>query len=194
MTAPTRAAGSRIRGLLLILAPLALFATASRDQHHSAPDEGAVARFNPTLTSAFTAVPVGACSREVSHPLSVRLEPLSPPTPGAALTARVEVTAHRLVDDVEILVRPPAGVSVLAGQSARLGLLRADTPASVTFTIQLPPDETRRTVDVLVRGHVDGSPVMRGATLNLNFREEPSRLVIRPDGRRVREVPARRIG
>jgi hypothetical protein len=192
-----RAAGSRLRGLALILVPVGLFVVVPRDVpcDVSASGGNAVERPEVTFPPSTSYTTAHACQGyEVSHPLSVRLEPSGVPTPGAALTVRVEVTSRRLVDDSEISVRPPDEVTVLSGRSTRLGLLRADTPTASAFTLLLPPDEVRRTVDVIVRGHVDGAPMTRGATLNLNFREEPSRTVIGSDGRLVREVRARRIG
>jgi hypothetical protein len=134
------------------------------------------------------------CRADVSFPLDLRVVPTSPVRPGALVTARIEVTSRLLLDDVRIRIVPPADIRVLSTPAASLGLLRAGEARSETLSLIAPPGTARRTVEIVVEGSVDGVPITRGAILNLALEDEPSRIVTTPDGRRIREVPARRIG
>jgi len=131
---------------------------------------------------------------DVAFPFDVRVTPLDPLRPGRRLRARVEVISRRLLDEVTVSVPRPGPVSPVDNPGARLGLLRAGEMRSAVVTITLPPGRDRRTVDFQVRGEIDGLPLVRGASLNLVYEPEPSRIVVAPDGRRIHEVPARRIG
>ncbi len=135
--------------------------------------------------------PVPACREDVSPPLEARAVVLDPLAPGARVRVRLEVTAHRLIDGVRIEV--PGGAVRARVPEPALGLLRRGETRSQILILILPHDRLRRTVDLRVSGDVDGLPVTRGATVNLDFDPEPSRLVTAPDGRRIREVPATRI-
>jgi hypothetical protein len=134
------------------------------------------------------------CTGDVELPIHVRLVPVQTPHPGALLQVRVEVEALRPFSEASITVRAPADVPVTAGQHRELGPLTEGRSFEHEFTILVPAHGQRRTVDVHVRaGSDDGFTIDQGATLNLSFEDEPSRVVTDQDGTLVREVPARRI-
>ncbi len=156
------------------------------------------------LAAAFAALPRRAaapepgrrleCAADLAFPFDVRVVPLDPLRPGKALRARVEVTSRRLLDRVTVTVPAPGPVGPVENPGGGLGPMRAGEVRSTVVTVTLPPGRARRTVDFQVRAEIDGWPVVRGASLNLVFDAEPSRSVTAPDGRRIREVAARRIG
>jgi hypothetical protein len=131
---------------------------------------------------------------DVAFPFDVRVVPLDPLHPGRALRARVEVTSRRLLDDVTVTVPAPGPVGPVENPGGHLGSMRAGDVRSTVVVLTLPPGRTRRTVDFRVTANIDGWPVVRGASLNVVYEREPSRIVIAPDGRRIHEVTARRIG
>jgi hypothetical protein len=134
------------------------------------------------------------CTGDVMLPLSVRVFPVETPHPGAALRVRVEVEAERPFAEVSLRVLAPPDVPVTAGQTRELGELVPQRPVQHEFTIVVPSHGQRRTVDVKVRAALDdGLTFEQGATLNLSFQDEPSRVVTDQSGNRVREVLARRI-
>ena len=134
------------------------------------------------------------CSIDVALPLVVRVVPQNEPHPGAALRVRVEIEAFRDFADADLRVLPPSDVALLSTPRRSLGQLNARKPISEEFTLVVPPHGERRTVDVRVRAVVDDGPAMeQGATLNLSFAEEPSRVVTDANGVLVREVPAERV-
>lgn len=134
------------------------------------------------------------CTGDVELPIQVRIVPEGTPHPGAALRVRVEVEGKRPFSETAIRVLPPADVPVTAGRTADLGPLAVGRPVEHQFTIVIPAHGQRRTVDVIVRAASDeGFTIEQGATLNVSFQDEPSRLVTEEDGTQVREVPARRI-
>jgi hypothetical protein len=133
------------------------------------------------------------CAADAQHPLRIDLVPAGAPRPGERWSVRVRVSAQRLVDDVSLDVRPSAGVTLETPVRESLGLLHSGGVNERVLTFRLPADRTRRTVDIVAVGHIDGMPVARGATLNVNYDPEPSRLVVTADGRRIREVQARRV-
>ena len=134
------------------------------------------------------------CLLDVALPLVVRVLPQGEPHPGAALRVRVEVEAFRDFADADLRILPAPDVALLSTPGRSLGQLNARKPVSEEFTVVVPPHGERRTVDVRVRAVVDDGPVMeQGATLNLSFTEEPSRVVTDANGVLVREVPARRV-
>jgi hypothetical protein len=135
-----------------------------------------------------------ACLADISYPIQVNVVPQGPVRPGATVSARIEVTADRFLDEVSIRVTPPAGVRLLSTPAWNLGLMRAGEARARTLQVVVPADGARRTVDILVEASRDGFRLTRGAVLNLVSEEEPAREVETPDGRRVREVVARRIG
>jgi hypothetical protein len=138
--------------------------------------------------------PATGCAADVGIPLHLRLLPEGTMRPGAPLGVRLEVVADRPVDDLRVGVRAPAAVRVLASPASRWGQARAREVRSGSMTLLVPADGRRRTVDVVVEGTVNGVRLRRGASLNLLPGREPFRIVTEPDGRRVREVKARRIG
>jgi hypothetical protein len=134
------------------------------------------------------------CTGDVELPIQVRVIPEETPHPGAALRVRVEVETKRPFSETAIRVLAPADVPVMAGRTAELGPLAVGRPVHHEFTIVVPAHGQRRTVDVIVRAASDeGLTIEQGATLNVSFQDEPSRLVTEVDGTQVREVPARRI-
>jgi len=134
------------------------------------------------------------CTGDVELPIHVRVIPEDTPHPGAALRVRVEVEAERPFSESTVRVLPPADVSVRSGRTADLGPLAVGRPRQHEFIIVVPAHGQRRTVDVMVRvASDDGLTIEQGATLNLSFQDEPSRVVTEEDGTQVREVPARRI-
>jgi hypothetical protein len=134
------------------------------------------------------------CTVDIQLPITVRVLPEDTPHPGAALRVRVEVEAKRPFSEATVSVLAPADVPVMSGKRGDLGPLAVGRPAEHTFTIVVPPHGQRRTVDVKVRAALDdGFTIEQGATLNLSFEDEPSRVVTEKDGTKVREVPARRI-
>ena len=134
------------------------------------------------------------CTGDVELPIHVRVVAAETPHPGAALRVRVDVEALRPFADASISVLAPADVPVTAGRQRHLGPLAVGRPVEHEFTIVVPAHGQRRTVDVHVRaGSDDGFTIEQGATLNLSFEEEPSRVVADQNGTRVREVLARRI-
>ncbi len=134
------------------------------------------------------------CAADLAFPFDVRVVPLDPLRPGKALRARVEVTSRRLLDRVAVTLPGPGSVGPVENPGGRLGLMRAGEMRSAVVTVTLPPGRVRRTLDFRVQAEIDGWPVVRGASLNLVYDAEPSRVVTAPGGRRIREVPARRIG
>jgi len=134
------------------------------------------------------------CTGDVQLPITVRVFPEDTPHPGAAVRVRVEVEALRPFGDASISVLSPADVPVTAGQTRDLGPLAEHRPVTHEFTVVVPTHGQRRTVDVTVHAASDdGFAVEQGATLNLSFENEPSRVVTDQNGTPVREVPARRI-
>jgi hypothetical protein len=134
------------------------------------------------------------CTGDVELPIQVRVIPEDTPHPGAALRVRVLVEAKRPFSETAIRVLPPADVPVRSGRTADLGPLAVGRPVHHEFTIVIPAHGQRRTVDVVVRATSDeGLTIEQGATLNVSFDDEPSRVVTEEDGTKVREVPARRI-
>lgn len=134
------------------------------------------------------------CRTDVGHPLDVRVVPTSPIRPGGVVTAEVEITSRLHLDQLTVRVVPPGDVRLLSTPAANLGLLRAGEVRSHRITLIAPKGGARRVVQIRVEARHDGVPITRGATLNVAFEEEPHRIVTTPDGRRVREVSARRIG
>lgn len=137
---------------------------------------------------------VQGCATDVSHPIQLQVSRLGDLRPGAVVTARVDVTSSIHLDEVTVRVKSPADVRLLSTPAADLGLVRAGEARSHTFSLVAPRGNSRRTVEILVEGRQDGVLISRGAVLNLSFEDEPSRIVTTPDGRRVREVRARKIG
>lgn len=134
------------------------------------------------------------CAGDVELPIHVRVVAVETPHPGAALRVRVDVEALRPFGDASISVLAPADVPVTAGRRKDLGPLAVGRPVQHEFTILVPAHGQRRTVDVHVRaGSDDGFTIEQGATLNLSFEDEPSRVVADQNGAPVREVLARRI-
>ena len=134
------------------------------------------------------------CSMDVALPLVVRLLPQGEPRPGAALRVRVEVEAFRDFSDAELRILPTPDVALLSAPRRSLGRLNVRKPVNDEFTVVVPGHGERRTVDVRVRAVVEDGLVMeQGATLNLSFAEEQSRVVTDANGVLVREVPARRV-
>ena len=134
------------------------------------------------------------CTGDIQLPLVVRVVPEDTPHPGAALRVRVEVEALRPFSEVSVTVLPPADVQVTAGRARALGPLGEHQHAEHEFAIVVPAHGQRRTVDVKVNASSDdGLSIEQGATLNLSFEDEPSRIVTDQNGVQVREIPARRI-
>ena len=134
------------------------------------------------------------CRTDVAHPLEVRVVPTGPMRPGGVITAQVEITSRWHLDELTIRVTTPADVRLLSTPAANLGLLRAGEARSHGLTLIVPRGKARRVVQIRVEGMRDGVPITRGAVLNIVLEDEPYRIITTPDGRRVREVPARRIG
>ena len=133
-------------------------------------------------------------SIDVALPLVVRVVPQGEPHPGRALRVRVEIEAFRDFADADLRILPAPDVALSSAPQRSLGKLQARKPVAEEFTVVVPAHGERRTVDVRVRAVVDDGPVMeQGATLNLSFAEEPSRVVTDAKGQQVREVPARRV-
>jgi hypothetical protein len=134
------------------------------------------------------------CTSDVQLPITVRVLPEETPHPGAALRVRVEIEALRPFGEASVTVLAPGDVPVTAGRTRDLGPLAEHRPVEHEFAIIVPAHGQRRTVDVTVRAATDdGLTVVQGATLNLSFEDEPSRVVVDQNGAQVREVPARRI-
>ena len=93
------------------------------------------------------------CSADLLHPLQVELVPLDAPTPGKQVRVRVRVQAQARIDDVTVEVRPVGGISVVRDGELPLGLLPSGGSAETVFTVQLPNDRARRTVDFRANGH-----------------------------------------
>jgi len=144
------------------------------------------------LPSAVT--PRSICTSDLEGPLRVQVEREDAVRPGLPVRARVLLTAARSVDQVEVRYLPQPGVGMSSKGAWNPGRLRAGEARSDRLTVTAPSDRTRRTVEVQVQYSVDGIRYTQGAVLNLVFEEEASRTVTTPDGRRVHEVAARRIG
>lgn len=134
------------------------------------------------------------CTADPQTPLRVEVEREDPVRPGLPVGATVRLTAARVLDGVTVRYRPQAGVNLASPAAWNPGRLRRGEVQSERFTVIAPSDRRRRTVEVEVEYSVDGVRFTQGAALNLVFEEEPSRVVTTPDGRRVREVAARRVG
>ena len=139
-------------------------------------------------------VPRERCTSDIQLPFSISVMPVGTPRPGAALRVRVDIQAVRDFEDATLRVLAPSDVAVTAGRTADLGPLSPHAPRQHEFTFVVPPRGARQTVDVKVAARLeDGRVFEGGATLNLSFEEEASRVVTEADGSTVREVLARRI-
>ena len=131
----------------------------------------------------------------VDHPLRVNVVPLDPIVRGGVLRARVDVTASIDLDEVTVSLVETGGVSPVGALSRSLGRVGADAPASARFDLALPAQGRRFFLEFRVRGQGPAGTLTRGAVLNLlpDGSLETARQVVAPDGRRLREVEARRI-
>ena len=134
--------------------------------------------------------PILSCGSDLMHPLQVTVIPDGPIRPGAAVTASVRITSRRDLDAVRFAVQSPADVVLLSRPGRGLGRFRAGEVREEQISLIAHRGKGRRVVQILVEGEVDGLTVTRGAVLNLVFEDEPSRLVITPDGRQIHEVRA----
>jgi hypothetical protein len=132
-------------------------------------------------------------SAGILYPIELRALAESPVYPGATVDARIEVESRLALADVSLCIKPPPSVDLLTPAQLSLGRLAADEMRTETLRLRLPQSTERRTVEVTVSGWTDSFELTRSAILNLlPGGPEPSRLVTRPDGQRVREVFARR--
>ena len=134
------------------------------------------------------------CRAEISYPIDIRIVPMGTPKPGGVLSARIAVSARQHLDGLQIRVEPSPEVQVLTSRHKTLGILGVGEERQEDITLLLPRGNDRRTVTVVAEAMIDGYRLSRSAVLNLVFEPEPFRLVTTPDGRRIREVPARRVG
>jgi hypothetical protein len=134
------------------------------------------------------------CTADVEAPLRIDVVREDPVRPGRSLGARVEVTTARDVDGVTVRYRPQPGIGLVSAPTWAPGRMRKGETRVGRLQVTAPPDRHRRTLEVEVEYFVDGIRFTGGAILNLVFEEEASRTVTTSDGRRIREVAARRIG
>jgi len=134
------------------------------------------------------------CTADVEAPLRIEVVREDPIRPGRSLGARVEVTTVRDVDGVTVRYRPQPGIGLVSAPTWAPGRMRKGETRVDRLTVTAPSDRRRRTLEVEVEYFVDGVRFTRGAILNVVFEAEASRIVTTPDGRRIREVAARRIG
>jgi hypothetical protein len=146
----------------------------------------------PDGTPAFQ--PARDCGTDVGLPIEVSAVVNGPLRPGSLASAEVEITALRSLDEVRLTVKTPQDLRLLSVPPGRLGALGKGKRHRASLTFMTPPGRERRTVEIVVEGEVDGLSIRRGTVLNLAYDQEPHRTVTTPDGRRVREVAARRIG
>ena len=135
------------------------------------------------------------CATDISHPLDIRVTALDLAAPGGVVNARIDVEARADFEDVRVQIASPTAVKALTATSIEFGRLRQGEAQSSSFAVELPNSTQRRTVAVTAEAWSDGVRITRTTILNLlPGGGEPSRTVTAPDGRRVREVEARRIG
>ena len=133
------------------------------------------------------------CGSDVVHPFTLEVVPLTPIRPGAPVTARIVFESRVPLDEVSLRIQTPRDLTLLSAPASDWGRMRAAESRQAEFTVIVPRSGPRRTVEVTVEGKLDGSLIRRGAILNLAGSQEPFRLVTTADGRKIREVPARKL-
>ena len=130
----------------------------------------------------------------VFYPLQVSVEPDGDAAPGAVVSATIRVTAARAMGRVELECSAGDGVELLADPAVSAERIAPGETYERRIVARLPQSSQRRVVEVTVRGWIDGARLERSTIWNLvPAGPELSREVLRADGTRVREVPARRI-
>ena len=140
-----------------------------------------------------TVKPQTDCGSDVVHPFSLEVVPLNPIRPGAPVTARIVVETRVSLDEVTVRIRTPRDLTLLSAPASNWGRMRAAESRQEEFTLIVPRGGPRRTVEVTVEGMMDGFLIRRGTVLNLAVSQESFRLVTTADGRKIREVPARKL-
>jgi hypothetical protein len=135
------------------------------------------------------------CAADIAYPLELRVIALDDAAPGAQVTARIEVDARSDFEAVHVRVDSPPAVKTLTASAIEFGALRGGETRNANLTVELPAGTARQTVPIVAEAWHDGVRITRTTILNLlPGGGEPSRTVTRPDGRRIREVAAGRIG
>ena len=132
---------------------------------------------------------------DISYPLDLQVTALDAAQPGGVVTARIDLEARAAFEDVRVQIASPPEVKTLTATAIEFGSLRRGETQSSTFAVELPISTQRRTVSVTAEAWSDGVRITRTTILNLlPGGGEPARTVTTPDGRRIREVEARRVG
>lgn len=130
----------------------------------------------------------------VFFPLEVTIEPERNAAPGALATATLRVTAARVLGKVELELSPGAGVELLTEPAISVERIAPGEAYERQIVARLPQSLERRVVEITVSGWINGARLERSTIWNLlPGGPELSREVLRADGTRLREVPARRI-
>ena len=130
----------------------------------------------------------------VFYPLAVTIEPDGHAAPGALATATLRVTAARVLGQVELELSPGAGVELLTEPTISVERIAPGEAYERQIVARVPQSLERRVVEITASGWINGARLERSTIWNLlPGGPEPSREVLRADGTRLREVPARRI-
>jgi hypothetical protein len=180
-------------GAVVCLLAIAGMTDARREgavEHPPASESAGASDPKPALRSAETA---GDCGG-VFYPLEVTIEPEGSAAPGALATATLRVTASRVLGQVELELSPGAGVELLTEPTISVERIAPGEAYERQIVARLPQSLERRIVEITVSGWINGARLERSTIWNLlPGGPELSREVLRSDGTRLREVPARRI-
>ena len=131
------------------------------------------------------------------YPIQLRVTALDPIAHGAVVRFAVTATSTIGIESATArLVTATGGATNNGPTSIALGALRPGVEARSVFSITLPPAGTRQYLEFWVSGQGTRGTMARGACYNVlpDGPLEARRLVTTPQGARLTEVAAGRIG
>lgn len=133
-------------------------------------------------------------SRDVRHPIEVRVSALGPVVRGQTLRLRLAVTPARAFERAQARLVSTGGATLAGAGTIALGALRRDETRTADFDVVVPATGHRFLIQFQVQGVAEGGAITRGATWNIlpDGPADPGRRVVTPEGA-VLEFGARRI-
>ena len=116
--------------------------------------------------------PASAVIGKAQAPLTIILTPEITPS-ALQLDLAIEVHSQRAVENAEIALRLPAGVTLEAGSGRWRGALQPDSPLTLHATLRYPP---RQRITLYVRATLSGAggEITRWARYTFGDEEEPA--------------------